>query len=222
MLPAFFAAIWMHRNIKGNNAVFSENKARVLPDGSRRLHLLCLCTKQSKLKVVFDGIYAERNVPCSRDRIGAWDLYALGETGFINKENVAFESTHLHNTEGDMTGEQAYLYRFTFEIPETAVSFIILQSPNVYVLSAVADCEAHRFTPACELYDSLEKRECDFKPTAKQKHKSSPLIAEKIVYKKMPPETSWYNYGEKEARGRQLTDVFCEKRADFISKFIKK
>ena len=206
----------------GFNAVFSENKARVLPDGSKRLHLLCLCTRQSKLKVVFDGVYAERNVPCSRDKIGAWDLYALGETGFVRKENVAFESTHLHNSDGDMIDEQAYLYRFTFDVPETAVSFIILQSPDVYVLSAVADTEGHRFIPACELYDSLEKRQCDFRPTAKQKHKSSPLIAEKIFYKKMPPETSWYNYGEKEARGRQITDVFCDKRAKIIAGFTKK
>lgn len=204
------------------NAVFSENKARVLPDGSKRLHLLCLCTKQSKLKVVFDGVYAERTVPCSKGKIGGWDLYALQETGFVRKDNVAYEVTHTHNPEGDIIDEPLYLYRFTFDIPESAVSFIILQSPDVYVLSAVADKESHKFQPASELYDSLEKRECDFKPTAKQKHKASPLAVEKLVYKKMPPDTSWYNYGEKEARGRQITDVFGDKRAKLLSSFIKK
>lgn len=206
----------------GFDSVFSENKARVLPDGSRRLHLLCLCTKQSKLKVVFDGVYAEKTVPCSKDKIGAWDLYALGETGFVKKENVAFEATHTHNPDGDVIDEPLYLFRFTFDIPEKAVSFIILQSPFVYVLAAAADCENHKFEPACELYDSLEKRECDFRPSAKQKHKASPLAVEKLVYKKLPPETSWYKYGDKEARGRQITDIFGDKRAEFLSKFIKK
>ncbi len=209
-------------NKDGNNAVFCENRAKVLPDGSKRLHLLVLCTAQSKIKVVFDGVYAEKQIQPSRDTIGAWDLYALGETGFVKKRNIAFEATHTHNAEGDLVNEKLYLYKCTFVVPETAVSFILLQTPDVYILSASADSESHKFTPACDLFDSLEKRECTFRPSAKQKHMASPLIAEKIVYKKIPPETSWYVYGEKEARGRQITDVFCKKRAGLIAKFSKK
>lgn len=204
------------------DAVFCENRAKVLPDGSKKLHLLVLSTQKTKLKVVFDGVYAEKSIGKSADKIGAWDLYALGETGFLSREPVAFEATHTHDENGDRVCEGLYLFNYTFDIPSHAVSFILLQSPDVYVLAASTDCDGHKFVSATELYDTLEKRDCTFNLSGSLKRAASPLAVEKLVYKKIPPETSWYKYGEKEARGRQITDIFGDKRAQIISKLLKK
>ncbi len=101
------------------------------------------------------------NVLSARENVGAWDLYALGETGYIKKETVGLIMTHLHKASGDVYGATACFFRYY--LPAKGAAQITLpHDRDVIILAATAvkgrvDCRT-----AGELYDSLEKRPFDF------------------------------------------------------------
>lgn len=198
---------------EGKNALFGDNQSKILPDASKKLHLLALCAKESKLRVLFDGKYAERIVPDSSEPVGAWDIIGLGETGYIVKDRLAFAATHAHSADADVVAAPLYVFEYTFDIPEGAVSFTLLPNERLYILSAVATREAHSFIPANELYDSLEKREFDYRLSADSLRRAEPTRLEAAVYEKIPTDSTKFIYGTKYSRGAQITDVFANLRS---------
>ena len=95
------------------------------------------------------------------EAVGKWDLYGMQETGQIKQTVLAWNATHLHRGDADSYGEQAYFFKYTFEIPEGAKSFTLPLDQNLLLLAASGtDLPACR--TAAPLYDTLKKRELIF------------------------------------------------------------
>lgn len=197
------------------NAMFGDNQSRVLPDGSSKLHLLVLCMKESKLRLLFDGHYYEKMVPASTEYIGTWDMIARGETGRIRKDEIAFASTHTHSMDKDIPVSPLYVFKYSFDIPKGTVSFRILPNEDLYLLSATATKGEKGFKVLTELYDSLEKREYNYTLTATQKRLASPMKLEEKVYEKIDITTTKHSYTSESSHARQITDKFAGLRRKF-------
>lgn len=197
------------------DSMICSGKAITLPEGSTKLHVLAISEENAEIRFDFGDSYATRTVPSSFERIGAWDMVGLGETGFIKKEDLAFTATHTHSPAGDIVAKQLYIFRFDVDIPDGAESVEITSGKKVYILSAVTTEEYRGFAPAAELYDSLEKRPFDYTITPYEKKYASPLLIEKIVYSVVPKETTFFLHSKKRTRGKQITDIFCDNRNKF-------
>lgn len=107
------------------------------------------------------------------EAVGKWDLYGMQETGYIKQAVLAWNATHMHRGGADSYGEQAYFFKYTFEIPEGADSFTLPLDQHLLLLAASGTT-----LPACRtvtpLYDTLKKREFDFWLTEKDRKLAHP------------------------------------------------
>lgn len=107
------------------------------------------------------------------EAVGKWDLYGMRETGYIKQAVLAWNATHMHRGGADSYGEQAYFFKYTFEIPEGADSFTLPLDQHLLLLAASGTT-----LPACRtvtpLYDTLKKREFDFWLTEKDRKLAHP------------------------------------------------
>ncbi len=107
------------------------------------------------------------------EAVGKWDLYGMQETGYIKQAVLAWNATHMHRGGADSYGEQAYFFKYTFEIPEGADSFTLPLDQHLLLMAASGTA-----LPACRtvtpLYDTLKKRELDFWLTEKDRKLAHP------------------------------------------------
>lgn len=113
-----------------------------------------------------DGEIITREISDMQERVGAWDLYAEGECGYIKKTPVAWNSTHTHGVNGDIYAKQLYFFRYDFPVNDKKV-FTFPDNDSIIILSACAikggvPCEM--LTPQ---FDRLEKRECTYTISAR-------------------------------------------------------
>ncbi len=114
------------------------------------------------------------------EAVGKWDLYGMQETGQIKQTVLAWNATHLHRGDADSYGEQAYFFKYTFEIPAGAKSFTLPLDQNLLLLAASGtDLPACR--TAAPLYDTLKKREFDFWITEKDRRLAHPGMLSKAA-----------------------------------------
>ncbi len=114
------------------------------------------------------------------EAVGKWDLYGMQETGQIKQTVLAWNATHMHRDGADSYGEQAYFFKYTFEVPAGAETFTLPLDQNLLLLAASATD-----WPACHtgapLYDTLNKREFDFWLSEKDRKLSHPGKLSKIA-----------------------------------------
>ncbi len=156
----------------GVNAVRCAGQTIKVDPQADGVYLLAASAKDDKL--VCFGV-DDKNVPLNilsaRENVGAWDLYALSETGYIKKETVGLVMTHLHQASGDVYGATACFFRY-FLPTHGAAQFTLPSDGDVILLAATAvkgrvDCRT-----ASELYDSLDKRPFDFEYDKKEEEYS--------------------------------------------------
>ncbi len=184
-----------------------------LPANANKVIILAAAISEARLTYKCGDETVIKTIPSSRERIGAWDMVGLKETGFIKKDSLAFTATHTHTPAKDLVAEQFYVFRYEFNIPSGAKSFS-LNGKEIYVLAASAIKGGIDFENANELYDSLEKRPFDYYITDYQRKYATPLKIEKLTYKFISPEYTRFIYSKKRGRAIQLTDFFCDKRND--------
>ena len=147
---------------KGENAVRCAGQTIAVDPEADGVYLLAASAKADK-RVYFTVGEAEipLNILSARENVGAWDLYALGETGYIKKETLGLSMTHLHKISGDVYGATVCFFRYY--LPTKGAAQITLPiDQDVIVLAASAVKNRGMFQTASELYDSLEKRPFDF------------------------------------------------------------
>ena len=146
----------------GVNAVRCAGQTIDVDRKADGVYLLAASAKDDK-QVYFT--VGEDHIPLhilsARENIGAWDLYALGETGYIKKETLGLVMTHLHKTSGDVYGATACFFKY-FLPTKGAVQITLPTDRDVIVLAATAVKGETMCQTASELYDSLDKRPFDF------------------------------------------------------------
>lgn len=168
------------------NAVACRGQVITLPENCRRLYLLA-CSKDGDRKTIFniDGKDHEFFIQDWAEALGSWDLIGLGETGYIKKDVLAWNATHAHSQNGDVIGKHLYFFKYAIDIPEGVREITLPKVEEIIILAATAGTDGTKFTPAAELFDSLEKRPCDYKISREEYIKARPSKVEQLLQSKV-------------------------------------
>ncbi len=146
----------------GVNAVRCSGQTVAVDADADGIYLLAASAKNDKQ--VYFTVGKEliaRNILSARENFGAWDLYALGETGYIKKETLGLMMTHVHKASGDVYGAIACFYRY-FIPTKGAAQITLPDDADIILLSAAAVKGQTECRCAGALYDELDKRPFDF------------------------------------------------------------
>ena len=156
------------------NAVLCNGQKLPIPKGATHLSLVMASLRGDRRTALTIGKTGYLfTVHDMFEAVGKWDLYGMQETGQIKQTVLAWNATHMHRAGADSYGEQAYFFKYTFDIPAQADSFTLPLDQNLLLLAASAtDCPACR--TGAPLYDTLKKREFDFWLSEKDRKRSHP------------------------------------------------
>lgn len=134
-----------------------------LPEGTKNVHLILTSTDGERTATFTVGEKAvELNVAADNERIGIWDHIASEETARIRTDAVAYEFTHTHSPKGDNVAKQFYLFRYDVSC-DGATSITLPSDENILVFAVTCDNEEATLTPCQFLFDTVEKRDYDYK-----------------------------------------------------------
>ncbi|MEI6578238.1 MAG: glycoside hydrolase family 38 C-terminal domain-containing protein [Eubacteriales bacterium] len=168
------------------NAVECHGQVIALPEGCKRLCLLA-ASMDGDRKTTFKIGEKEHEyfIQDWAEALGAWDLIGLGETGYVKKDTLAWNTTHAHKPSGDVIAKQLYFFKYTFDIPEGVKEITLPKVEEILILAATASTDSTVFAPAAELFDSLEKRPFDYKISREEYLKARPSVIEQLLQKKV-------------------------------------
>jgi len=145
-----------------NNTVTCRGQRIPLPEGVQTLHLIAASCRGDMLETLRIGNAA---VPFAvqdcEEAIGAWDLYSLGETGYVKTDALAWNSTHAHKNGEDDPAKQLYFFHYRFNVTNAA-DFTLPENENLVILAATLTRGEPLAVCAAPLYDQLEKRPCTY------------------------------------------------------------
>ncbi len=151
------------------NAVACKGQRLEIPKGCRTLHVAAASFDGDRVcDFKIDNNIQPLKVQSATERIAAWDLYSQGETGYVKTDTLLWNTTHIHNADGDEYGRQIYFFKYSFSLPEDAESLTLPDDENIVVLAAAAVKNEPYAHTAAELYDRLEPRACTFKAPVRE------------------------------------------------------
>lgn len=179
-------------NDGGANALVPAGETVKLPKKATKLHFIAASFDGDKnYSLKFGDKYVSVPVCDAREAVGAWDLYGLGETGYIKRCTHAWNATHTHSAAGDEYGKNAFFFKCSVEIPEGAEEVAFTADSNVVILAAAVTF-SQELEIASKLYDTLSRRECTYKMSVAEKAYGG---ASGFWYK-----LDWMRYGNPENR----------------------
>lgn len=149
------------------NAVCCGGQTLLLPHGTKRVALL-LTSQNGDKAVPFRSGAQIRSVCVAdfRERLGAGDLYAAGESGYLKRCTLAKEFTHLHSAAGDEIAAQGYLFYAEVDVAEDTLVLPMDSDIIVFAATAFSDiADGGALTPLC---DTLEKTQMTYVRPAKE------------------------------------------------------
>lgn len=149
------------------NAVCCGGQTLHLPQGTKRVALLLTSLKGDKTVPFRSGTQIRTAfVPDFHEALGAGDLYASGETGYLKRCALAKEFTHLHSAAGDEIAVQTYL--FYVEVPVADNTLVLPTDSDIVVFAATALKESAVGGALAPLCDRLEKEPSDYRRPARE------------------------------------------------------
>ena len=146
------------------NALIPSGNTVSLPAGSKKLHIVAASFAGDKPYTVKIGDKDYTFIVSDAvEAVGAWDMYALGETGYIKNDVLAWNVTHTHSTQGDEYGKNLYFFKYTFELPENADSVYFTSDSDIVILAASVTKNVGFCNTASKHFDTLAKRKCTYK-----------------------------------------------------------
>lgn len=148
-----------------NNAIKCCGQQILLPDGCKSVSLLVTSTAGDKNVTIRTDEHKETIfVPDCCEAVGAWDLYSMGEKGYIKDCTIAYEFTHMHKASGDEYAKQCYLFRADIKTDGKTLTLPVDES--ILVFAAEASFQEDTAKTLQPLYDTLKKEEFSFKRSA--------------------------------------------------------
>ncbi len=155
-----------------DKAVACKGQSLDLPPDTSSVYIVAASFEGDKrCRFELDGSPTELTVQSATEAVGAWDLYALKESGYIKKDTLAWHSTHTHRNSVDERGHQMYFFRYRIDL-DGAKTLSLPDDPSIVILAASAVNRYPDAQCASELYDSLEKRNINFSLTPEQQEAS--------------------------------------------------
>lgn len=144
------------------NAVKCCGQQISLPDGCKSVSLLATSTSGDKnMTIRMDKRKETVFVPDGCEAVGAWDLYSMGEKGYIKDCTLAYEFTHMHKAAEDEYAKQFYLFKV--DVKANAKTMTLPVNENIIIFAAEAVLDSEKSKALYPLYDTLKKEEFSFK-----------------------------------------------------------
>ena len=136
------------------NAVRAAGQTIPLPEGCTTLHMLAASVggdKQARFQAGGKAVTLE--IADFAENIAAWDLYDLGQSGYVKRQAPAFKATHRHARGKDKAAACAYMFAYTLDI-RGAASVTLPDDADIILFAATAvDDSAHGLRCVSPLYD---------------------------------------------------------------------
>ncbi|MDR2686980.1 MAG: glycosyl hydrolase-related protein, partial [Oscillospiraceae bacterium] len=142
----------------GADVMLCGGQAVSLPAG-RELRM-AIASLEGDLEAVFtvDGKPYTRTVYSAREAVGAGDLPGLGAGGYVKEAYPVREFTHLYGEDGKaLVGARARFYEAALPLPGKKCELVLPQDQRIALISLAVHSEPAAL-PACEFFDSLERR----------------------------------------------------------------
>ncbi|MDR1805751.1 MAG: hypothetical protein LBQ80_03135 [Clostridium sp.] len=111
-------------------ALACNGQSLVLPQGTSTVQLLLASTGGDvTTQAAVGGVLRELTVQSATERIGAWDLPALGDKARLKPASLAWNATHMHTAKGDVIAQQCYIFRYSLAVPEGGASLLLPSKP---------------------------------------------------------------------------------------------
>ncbi len=150
---------------KNQKAMLCGGQSLTLPEGTNKVHLLVASLNGDKFVKFNDIAYKINDI---REYYAGWDLYDFKEVAFTKQGKLGYEFTHSHTDKGDAQCEQLFFWHVEVAIDgDNYITFPV--DRDIIVISAVAETEKTACSLACDLYDKIEGRIFNYKPSAKEK-----------------------------------------------------
>ncbi|MBR2877151.1 MAG: alpha-mannosidase [Clostridia bacterium] len=155
-------------NKNGKNALCCEGQKIRIPEGCKKVTLLCTSLNGDK-NVAFkaDENEAIKYIPDAFERIARWDMYDFKETAKIKDCSVAYDITHCHCKGNDEIAKIMYLFTVTLDV-NGKKDLTLPNDGDVVIISAAASNGgfAEIKTP---LLEEVPERKFGYKKTFKEK-----------------------------------------------------
>lgn len=131
-------------------------------DGKKLFLLACAVNGDKTAAFTAGKETIELEIADMFERVGVWDMVALGESAYIKRHTLAWNATHTHNADGDIFAKHAYLFKYELNLPKHCKEMILPDDEAVFIFAAAEETDSIQFTAAAPLYDCAEKREMDY------------------------------------------------------------
>ncbi|NLX93358.1 MAG: hypothetical protein GXZ02_05775 [Clostridiales bacterium] len=196
------------------NAMVCSGQKILLPEGTKKLWLLVTSLDGDRLATFKVGTKkTDLLIQDWQEALGAWDLIGLGETGYVKKDVLAWNTTHAHAKTGDEVAKQLYFFKYAIDIPAGATEITLPKVAEILILAMTASPDDTAFTPAAELFDLLEKRPFDYKISRDEYIKAKPSLVEQVLQKKMDRKKTFTIDSAMINSTLQVSDVFANVRS---------
>lgn len=196
------------------NAMLCRGQKITLPQGTKKLWLLVTSVDGDRFATFKVG--AEKEYLLIQDwqeAVGAWDLIGLGETGYVKKDVLAWNTTHAHAKTGDEIAKQLYFFKYAIDIPSGVTAITLPKVEEILILAMTASTHDTAFEPGAEMFDSLEKRPFDYKITKDEYIRANPSFVEQVLQKTMDRKKTLTIDSAVINSTIQLSDVFANVRS---------
>ncbi|MBQ2842311.1 MAG: hypothetical protein IJE72_04695 [Clostridia bacterium] len=178
-----FAGVEYSFSAEEKNCIVCDGGEIEVGEGYESVHLLVASFNGDK-KITFEcgNKIAEVTVPDCFEALGQWDFMMLGETGYIKSVPQAIALSHTHAKKRNMTAKQFYI--FDAEIPlEGGTKIKLPVDGEIVIFAATAVKKKSVFSKGNIQFDTLEKREFDYKFSDYAVKHMNRNIVEKILDK---------------------------------------
>lgn len=149
------------------NAVCCGGQTLHLPCGTKRVALLLTSLKGDKAVPFRSGKQIRSvYVPDFHERLGAGDLYASGDLGYLKPCTLVKEFTHLHSTAGDEIAVQTYLFYAEVEVADSTL--VLPMDSDIVLFAATAFDSTAAGGALAPLCDSFTKAESSYHRPARE------------------------------------------------------
>lgn len=166
------------------NALACTGQELEIPEGCESLHIIAASFEGDRdCEFLLDGKTLTVPVQCATQRIAAWDIYSESETAYVKTHTLAWNTTHLHNNNGDEFGRQLYFFKYSFELPSGTKTLELPNDRSIILLAASATKNEFYAKTASPLFDTPERRECTFRLTKQEQNAAKVKKFKRSLYR---------------------------------------
>ena len=142
------------------NAIKAAGQTIALPAGYTTLKILAASVRGDKnVEFRIGDKAATVEIADFTENVAAWDLYNLGQSGYVKQQTPAFAASHRHAAGKDVAAGTAYMFLYSFDL-DGAAGVMLPDDEDIIIFAAtVVDQESTMLFSVSPLHDQRPRSE---------------------------------------------------------------